>query len=209
MSQSPDSRETEDNARLSVLVVDDEPTLRLGFAYALSNRNSLVETAPNGRAALERIAAGRFDIIILDLRMPDLDGAGVIEELRASGNRIPVVLCSAALSPNAALRAIREGVVDFLLKPVRPTDLRDVIEFVLRPEKKAALPPALRAARGGDMAEAIRLLEKIPQPDRQAMAWLGVLKCIRDAEEDGDTRALENTIASSLSVLAFNSHPLS
>ncbi|RYD49942.1 MAG: response regulator, partial [Verrucomicrobiaceae bacterium] len=105
MSPSPDSRETDE--RLRVLVVDDEPTLRLGFAYALSNRHTLVETAANGRIALERIANERFDIMILDLRMPDLDGIGVIEELRASGNRIPVVLCSAALNPRAALRAIR------------------------------------------------------------------------------------------------------
>lgn len=200
MSRSPDIRS---NDRLRVLVVDDEPTLRLGFAYALSNRNTVVETAANGRIALERIAAESFDIIILDLRMPDLDGTGVIEELRASGNRIPVVLCSAALNPKAALRAIRQGVVDFLLKPVRPVDLREAIEFVLRP-KNSPLPLALQAARAGNMLKAISLLEEISAPDLRALSWLRVLKSIHEAGEEEDTLPQEHMIDSSLTALAFN-----
>lgn len=202
MSQSPDNRET-DERKLRVLVVDDEPTLRLGFAYALSNRNTLVETASNGRTALERINAEPFDIMILDLRMPEIDGTSVIEELRATGNRIPVILCSAALSPTVALRAIRDRVVDFLLKPVRPVDLRQAIRFVLEPEN-APLPLALGAARDGKSDEAIRILEETPDPDHQILAWLNVLRCIRDTGEDAATLTLENMIGLSLSSLALN-----
>lgn len=208
MSQSPDKADPADSGKLKVLVVDDEPTLRLGFAYALSGKTTLVETAPTGRHALERIANSRFDIMFLDLRMPEMDGIGVINTLRGAGNEIPIVLCSAALSPNAALRAIRQGVVDFLLKPVRPVDLRQMMEFVLRPERKA-LPLAMKAARLHDNAEAIRILEGEPHPSLQAVYWLSVLKSIHRADPDEDAALLEEKVRSSLSVLAFNAPSLS
>lgn len=204
MSQSPDSSRTDPGTKLRILVVDDEPTLRLGFAYALSGKDTQVETAANGRVALERIAAETFDIMILDLRMPELDGTSVIEELRATGNNMPVILCSAALIPNVALRAIRDGVVDFLLKPVRPVDLRQAIEFVLKPGENP-LPRALQAARSKKTAEAIAILEEEAEPDHQIKAWLTVLKSVRDiGEEAAATKALETLIDSSLSSLAFN-----
>lgn len=149
-----------------MLIADDEPTLRLGFAFALTNKNTVVETAPTGRRALERIthsSQSPFDIIILDSRLPELDGIGVIDALRGAVNEIPIILCSAALSPNAALRAIRHGVVDFLLKPVRSVDLRQIIEFILRPEKRP-LPLAMKAARSRRKDEAFQTLVNDSNP---------------------------------------------
>jgi CheY-like chemotaxis protein len=183
--------------------VDDEPTLRLGFAYALTGKTTSVETAATGRIALDRMAAGNFDVIILDLRMPDLDGIGVIEALRSAGNTVPIILCSAALNPVSALRAIRQGVVDFLLKPVRPVDLRQVVDFVLFPENRP-LPQAMKAARGGNAAEAISILENKENPSRQAAHWLQVLRAVRDAGPGEGLSHLEETVRTSLSILAFN-----
>ncbi len=203
MSPSPDSPESRDTSQLRVLVVDDEPTLRLGFTYALSNRSTTVETAASGQQALDRITTTRFDIMILDLRMPEIDGIGVIEALRSDGNFLPIVLCSAALTPNAALRAVRHGVVDFLHKPVRPVDLRQIIEFVIRPEKRS-LPQAMKAARNGRAAQAIEILEGEPNPSRQILHWLDLLTTIRNAGADEDITSLETKVRTSMSVLAFN-----
>lgn len=205
MSQSPDMDGLAAGEKLKVLVVDDEPTLRLGFAYALSNRTTTVETAATGRHALEKFAEGgaNFDILILDLRMPGLDGVGVIEALRGQGTPIPIVLCSTSLHPNAALRAIRHGVVDFLLKPVRPVDLRQVVDSVLHPGPQP-LAQALQAARDGRIEQAIRILENDQAPEKQAACWLDVLKSIRDADVNEDTSPLPETIGTDLSHLAFN-----
>jgi len=203
MSPPPDSSDIPHHDKLKVLIVDDEPTLRLGFAYALTNKSTVVETAANGRQALERIEAVGFDIMILDLRMPEIDGLGVIKTLRESGNPIPIVLCSAALTPGAALCAIRHGVVDFLLKPVRPVDLRQVMDFVLRPEKRP-LPLAMRAARNARFDEAIRILEDDSSPSRQASYWLGVFRSIRDSDPTGEAPVLTEEIRTSLPILAYN-----
>ena len=103
----------------------------------------------------------------------------------------------------SALRAIRLGVVDFLLKPVRPVDLRQIVDFVLFPEDRS-LPQAMKAARGGNVAEAITILENQEAPSRQATHWLRVLEAIRDANCGDGVTHLEETVRTSLSILAFN-----
>lgn len=203
MCPSPDSFDIQHRDKLRVLVVDDEPTLRLGFAYALTNQTTVVETAATGSQALERIAEAKFDIMILDLRMPELDGLGVIEALRSQGNEIPIILCSAVLNPKAALYAIRHSVVDFLLKPVRPVDLRQIIDFVMRPEKRG-LSLAMTAARNGRRKEAIAILEAEIAPSRQISCWLSALRSVRDADTNEDGTGLEEQIRSGLATLAFN-----
>lgn len=204
MCPSPDNEVPPEGGKLRVLVVDDEPTLRLGFAYALSNKTTVVETANNGRQALEKLGPGHFDVMVLDIRMPDLDGIGVIQALRARGDKIPVILCSAALSPDAALRAIRKGVVDFLPKPVRPVDLRDAVAFVTTPDGQP-FSKAMRAMRGGLQDEAIAILEDIPGADMRTMCWLALLRAIRDGEE---AHILEDKIRATLSHLAFKTDPI-
>lgn len=204
MSLLPDRAAPPGDGKTKVLVVDDEPTLRLGFAYALSSKTTAVETANTGRQALDKLSAGRFDVVVLDIRMPDLDGIGVIQALRARGDNTPVILCSAALDPGAALRAIRKGVVDFLPKPVRPVDLRLAVESVTRPDGSPC-SDAMRALRTGDPDEAIRILASIGEPDARSRCWLNLLQAIGSGEE---TRELEERIRSSIIHLAFQTGAL-
>ena len=184
--------------------MDDEPTLRLGFAYALSNKSTLVETANNGRQALDKLSTGRFDVLVLDIRMPDLDGIGVIQALRARGDKVPVILCTAALNPDAALRAIRKGVVDFLPKPVRPVDLRQAVVFVTQPDDQP-FSRAMQALRAGQADRAAEILGGISGPDTRTMCWLSLLNALRNGEE---TRVLEDKIRATLSQLAFKTDPI-
>jgi len=202
MSPLPDSRVSRESITRRVLVVDDEPTLRLGFAYALSSATTLVETAGTGRQALDKLAQGPFDIVILDLRMPDIDGLGVIERLHQQGSEVPVVLCTAALTPTAVLRAIQCQVVDFLMKPVRPIDLRSVISFVLDPGD-SAYDQAMRLARQGDLEGATTRLAQAPLSDLRSAAWLELLRLIQIGGEDVEEVAARRLDRGGLSALAF------
>lgn len=203
MSLSHNSADASGETKRRVLVVDDEPTLRLGFSYALANRDTYVDTASTGRQALEKIRENPYDIIILDLRMPDIDGLGVLETLRLSGNLIPIVLCSAALTPAAALRAIQHRVPDFLLKPIRPTDLRDVVEFILNPPD-SALARAMIAARAGKLDTAIRHLREEAEHDHTCAAWLEVLESLVTPPDDFESPDQARGLTS-LGTLAFRS----
>jgi CheY-like chemotaxis protein len=163
-----------------------------------------VDTASTGRQALEKIKEHSYDILILDLRMPDIDGLGVIETLRLAGNLVPIVLCSAALTPSAALRAIQHRVPDFLLKPIRPVDLRGIVEFVLDPPDNP-LSLAMTAARAGKIETAIQHIRDEALHDRTCAAWLEVLESLITPPDDIESSDAEHGLRAALAILAFRS----
>ncbi len=168
MSPSPNANQ---QLERRILVVDDEPTLRLAFCYALKDARTWVEAVGDGCSALERLGSGRFDLVILDLRMPHFDGVAVLDALRDSGNRVSVILCTAVISPGLVHRAARHGVVDFLLKPVLPTPLRQAVDFVVAPDRWPHAA-AWKAARAGDFQSAAQHLRQNGPLTPRESAWL-------------------------------------
>lgn len=185
---------------MKLLVVDDEPTLRMGFAYALSNDRRLAETASNGREALAKLQEKEFDLLLVDLRMPDIDGLGVVKHLRKDGRMIPVILCSAFITIERALQAIRLGVVDFLMKPVKPADLREAVDTVLAPPE-TPLARALEAGRRCRMDAAAKALEPLAAPDPREAAWLKIFQVL--SRMKADEEALQRLPERLLDQIAF------
>jgi len=204
MYRLPERHQARDHQVRRILVVDDEPTLRLGFAYALTGGTTEADTAANGVEALEQMERGSYDALLLDLRMPELDGLSVVERMREAGNGTPVILCSAFMTLRTTLEAIRHHVVDFLIKPVKPNDLREVIAAIFATDT-SPLGRSLGAVREGRLEEAVRLLESIgPEPGSAPATWLEVLRPLACGEPDLDT--LENSLPPDLlEQLAFHS----
>lgn len=203
MFQSHDSKDDLPDGTVRILIVDDEPTLRLGFLYTLRDETTVVKTAENGCIAVEMASDERFDLMILDLRMPDMDGIEVLETLRRNGNQLPIILCSAGFTASAALGAICNGVVDFLLKPMRPSEIRDAVEAILNPTQ-SPLTCALQAIRDGNRGEAIRILENRTAPCPLEIHWLSALRTIRDAVPGTNAAIMEHRIGAPFSLLALN-----
>jgi DNA-binding response OmpR family regulator len=180
MCQSREITSADASPPRKLLVVQNEATLRLGFSYALSDPNTRVETAADGIEALGLLEKSAFDLVILDLRMPGMDGISVIEKLRSSDNRTPIILSTTLHRSYAAMRAITLGVVDFLIKPCHPDDVRKIVESVLQPPL-SQLTRALNEVRNGRHDAAIRILENIPSPGIRDRAWLRVLTLIRNS----------------------------
>lgn len=111
----------------AVLVVDDSRTMRLALIRALNNlgfRN--ITEATNGRHALELVLAGPFDLMLLDMEMPEMDGMEVLATLKANPDLsgLPVIVVSGAEQVESAVKCIESGAEDFLPKPFNPTLLR-------------------------------------------------------------------------------------
>ena len=119
-----------------VLVVDDEPDIALICKLALSLAGFDVEERDSGRAALAYLAENTPDVVLLDLRMPDLTGWEVLDQLRAAGrlDDLSVILFSAHAS--AAQSALDAGCVSFIAKPFTPDDL--VAHVTAAAERKQA-----------------------------------------------------------------------
>jgi CheY-like chemotaxis protein len=110
-----------------ILVVDDEPTIRAFIREALRDEGYVVTTAANGRVALDAIAQGCPDVLVLDLQMPVMSGWQVGTHLLHQGSTIPIVCMTASL--HGRTEAARCGAREYLAKPF---DLDDLISAVAR-----------------------------------------------------------------------------
>lgn len=115
----------------SILVADDEPTIRLGFRVALEAAGYGVSEAADGSAAMESLRRDAAALALLDLRLPGLDGMEVLRRLREEAIDIPVVVITAYRSIPGAVRALELGADDVLTKPVEPVRLRSAVREAL------------------------------------------------------------------------------
>jgi adenylate cyclase len=108
--------------RATILVVDDDPVIRVMTTAALERDAHLVRTAENGREALELLASEPFDVVLLDVVMPDVDGYTVLTRLKADPDlrHIPVIMVTSMDDLESAVRCIELGADDYLSKPVDP-----------------------------------------------------------------------------------------
>lgn len=118
-------------APLRVLLVDDEPQILRALSPALVAAGYAVETAENGEAALQSMAADPSDVMVLDLGLPDMDGKEVIARLRGWSNA-PVIVLSARDLETEKIAALDRGADDFVNKPVGIGELLARIRAVLR-----------------------------------------------------------------------------
>src|SRR3989441_12361395 len=103
-----------------VLVVDDEPGLRQSLGLLLADAGYDVAAEGNGARALERALAEPFDLVLCDVRMPDMDGLAFLRAYVGGGGSALVIMMSAYGGEGAAPAALKEGGYDYIPKPVRP-----------------------------------------------------------------------------------------
>lgn len=107
-----------------VLLVDDQEELRRLYRRTLAKDGHDIALACNGAEAVEQAKRERFDVVISDLRMPDMGGLELLQALRAADPHLPVVLVSGSPDLDAAMKAVELGALEFLVKPVAFDKLR-------------------------------------------------------------------------------------
>lgn len=114
-----------------ILVVDDEVRIREVVQYALEKSGFVVELAADGRSALELLAGGEFDLVVLDVMLPDLDGYELCRRIRARGH-LPILFLSARSEEVDRIIGLELGGDDYLVKPFSPRELAARVRAVLR-----------------------------------------------------------------------------
>ena len=119
-----------------MLIADDHPVVRTGLRHLLETESEieLVGEATNGREAVSAVSETRPDVILLDLVMPELDGAGAIREIKASHPEVRILVLTTFASDDKLYPAIKAGAMGYLLKDTEPEDLVRAIEQVHRGE---------------------------------------------------------------------------
>ncbi|MBU2538342.1 MAG: sigma-54 dependent transcriptional regulator [Proteobacteria bacterium] len=114
-----------------ILVVDDEPSMREFLKILLDKKGYSIQTAASGAEALTLLQHHPFDLIISDIRMPDLSGLALLENIKQQDLSIPVVLITAYASPEDAVLAMKNGAYDYITKPFKVDDILSVIKAAL------------------------------------------------------------------------------
>jgi DNA-binding response OmpR family regulator len=141
-----------------ILIVDDEPNVRLNYRITLELEGYQVDETGLSTEALKKVKVDKFDLVILDMRMPRMGGLDLLAAMRAQRVTTPAIIITAFSDVPNAVRAIQLGASDFLQKPLRPEDLRRVVqEVIARNEQSGKRPEVADFERSA--SEARRLME--------------------------------------------------
>lgn len=119
-----------------VLAIDDDPDICFYIQEILERNNCVVTLTERGREALRLLTTETFDIVMADVRLPDLDGVSILEHVRLSGSEIPFVLITGFSENDPIISSLRLGAVDYLTKPFTPSDLEKSLRRALDRKKR-------------------------------------------------------------------------
>jgi CheY-like chemotaxis protein len=111
-----------------ILIVDDDPDIRQVLLDRLESYGYAVETAQNGREALEVLNRSHFDGVLLDINMPELDGGEVLKRAQQLYPTLPVIMVTASASHIQAMKIRYQGAKGYLQKPIQQEQLKEAVE---------------------------------------------------------------------------------
>jgi two-component system, OmpR family, response regulator len=138
------------NGSTRILLVDDEQSIQTLLSYPLRKDGYHVTSAQDGREALQRFEEARFDLVILDLMLPKLDGVEVCRELRAR-SQVPIIMLTAKGSETDKVAGLEVGADDYITKPFSMREFRSRVKAALRRSRMAGEPAEEEAIDHGEL----------------------------------------------------------
>lgn len=132
-----------------ILVVDDDVTIRLTVAEVLERQGYEVEQAKSGATALSLVSKHRFDLLLIDLRLPDANGIDVMKRIREVDDYALIVVMTAYPEVRTAVTALQAGAYDYLNKPFDMDDLKGLVQRALETQQSRTEVERLRVATPG------------------------------------------------------------
>ena len=122
------------SGRIRILIVDDEPIVRTSLEHWFRDEGCVVETASSGKEALSKLAASEWDLFLLDIRMPGMDGLEIQKRIREAYPEAVIIIMTAYASVDTAVVAMKQGAHDYITKPFDPEALERMVRSAV--EKK-------------------------------------------------------------------------
>lgn len=166
-------------AKTRVLLVDDEAGLRRALAKIISLDGADVVAAGNGTEAIAQLNGGVFDVIVSDIRMPEMDGMSLLRAIRARDLDVPVVFLTGSPTIETAIEAMEYGAFRYLVKPVDPDELRKTVQrasvmhqvALARREAAPEIPGGAIGDRAGLEAKYASATEKLWMAMQPILSW--------------------------------------
>ncbi len=187
---------THRETKASILVVEDEESLREALKLNLEMEGYEVTTVDNGPAVLKMVKNEYFDLIILDIMLPDMDGITVCETIRMQHNDVPILFLSARNSGNDRVEGLRKGGDDYLTKPFNLEELLLRVDKLILKNKKIKAPQSVPDAYEFQGCKidfaAHEALDKDGQPQELSKKEAALLKLL--VEHEGQVVSREHIL---------------
>jgi len=170
---------------INLLIVDDHPIVRRGLKEVLKDESDLsVTEATSARAALSQIKEQQFDLIILDLDMPGMNGLDLLKELKREHKNLPVLILSVYPEDQVAVRVLKAGASGFLSKEAAPEQLVRAIRKILQGGKHISEPVADLLLTYLDGSTGKELHEKLSDREFQVLCLMAEGKTIKEIADN-------------------------
>jgi len=160
-----------------VHIVDDDEAMRDSLKWLLESRGLKVELYPSAEAFLRAFNNGFCGCLVLDVRMPGMNGLDLYEQLQARASTLPVIFITGHGDVPMAVSALKKGAADFIEKPFNNQDMLGLIESCLKQDRAAA-------ARRAESASVAQRLESLTQREREVLGLIVAGKLNKQIADD-------------------------
>ena len=198
----------------SILVIDDKESMRQMLAKTLESEGYEVDVARDGEVGLDKAKEKRFDLVLTDLKLPNMDGLSVLSSFKDLDPEISVIVMTAYGTIETAVQAIKQGAFDFLTKPFDVDHLNVLIQRALENRRLLAENVLLREelaqslgfteiiGKSEKMKEVIRLVKKVAPSDTTVLllgAWFSIRSPVLEPPPTPCSSRMPKTAATAVS----------
>jgi DNA-binding NtrC family response regulator len=127
-------RETE---QVRILIIDDDEAIRKSLTTVLKEKGYLVDTAESGQAAIKKSEAETYDVALIDIRLPDIDGVQLLTAMKETADKMVKIIITGYPSLQNAMEAVNKGADGYIVKPVKMDELLTMIEGHLKKQRES------------------------------------------------------------------------
>jgi len=166
-----------------ILLMEDEVSMAKGLKMVLQEEGYDVDLAMTGQSALDKFSRSYFDLLVADLRLPDIDGMEVIKEVKRTRPETEAIVITGYPSVSSAVESVRIGVYDYLRKPFTEDELKEAVEGALKNREKASIEEILVRTERERLIQKSEVISVLDRASEDLTFW-------RDLMEKG-SQALE------------------
>ena len=164
-----------------ILVMEDELTMAKGLEMVLTEEGYDVDLAMTGHSALDKFIQKPFDLLVADLRLPDMDGMDVIKEVKDRAPETEAIIITGYPSVSTAVNSVKMGVFDYIRKPFTEDELKGAVQAALKKKKEASMEELIVDTEKGRLIQKQEVILVLDRTSQDADFWRDLMETGSDA----------------------------
>lgn len=169
-----------------ILVMEDEFSVAKGLQMVLTEEGYDVDLAMTGHGALDKFSQKGFDLLLADLRLPDMDGMDVIKQVKEERPETEAIVITGYPSVSSAVNSVKMGVFDYLRKPVTEDEVKEAVSGALKKKKEASMEELISETEKGRLIQKQEVIRVLERTSEDANFWRQLMKKGSEALEGFD-----------------------